>query len=168
MILATESQPVESVYIETTIPSAYHERRPQPKLVARREWTREWWDSHRQRYDLVTGSLVFDELGRGDHPDKTEKIALLSGLDILAVSDSIADIAEVYVREFVMPRNPVTDALHLALASHHKIDLLLTWNCAHLANANKAGHIRRVNNRLGIHVPLIVTPMELLGVGPKD
>jgi hypothetical protein len=53
--------------------------------------------------------------------------------------------------------------LHLALASYHKCDFLLTWNCRHLANANKFGHIRRVNTMLGLFVPLLVTPLELLG-----
>ena len=55
------------------------------------------------------------------------------------------------------------DALHLALASYHKCDFLVTWNCRHLANANKFGHIRRVNTMLGLFVPALVTPLELFG-----
>ncbi len=49
-----------------------------------------------------------------------------------------------------MPNDPLGDALHLAIASYHKCDFLLTWNCRHLANANKFGHIRRVNVMLGL------------------
>jgi len=67
------------IYVETTIPSFYHEVRSEPEMVARRNWTREW------------------------------------------------------------------------------------WNCQHLANANKFEHIRRVNSIIGIGVPSLVTPMELLG-----
>lgn len=59
-------------------------------------------------------------------------------------------------------RDPTGDALHLALASFYRCDFLVTWNCKHLANANKFGHIRRVNNDLGLFVPLLVTPMELM------
>ena len=33
----------------------------------------------------------------------------------------------------------------------------------HLANANKFDHIRRVNGILGLFVPALVTPLELLG-----
>jgi hypothetical protein len=62
-----------------------------------------------------------------------------------------------------MPANPTGDALHLALAYSHKCDFLVTWNCEHLANANKFGHIRRVNTMLGLFVPSLVTPMELFG-----
>lgn len=160
---SAEFKTVETVYIETTIPSVYFERRPQAKVVARREWTREWWDNHRRRYDLVTGFPVIEELSRGDHPDKQDKLALITGVEILAISNAIAEIVQVYLNHFVMPRDPVADALHLALASFHKTGILLTWNCDHLANANKAGHIRRVNTLLGLHVPMIITPLELLG-----
>ena len=43
------------------------------------------------------------------------------------------------------------------------LDFLLTWNCRHLANANKFGHIRRVNALLGFFVPTMATPLERLG-----
>ena len=62
------------------------------------------------------------------------------------------------------PSAVIKYALHLALASYQKCDFLLTWNCKHLANANKFGHIRRVNVMIGLFVPLLVTPLELLGV----
>jgi len=42
----------------------------------------------------------------------------------------------------------------------------LTWNCEHLANANKFQHIRRVNSMLGLFIPSLVTPLELLGENP--
>jgi hypothetical protein len=59
--------------------------------------------------------------------------------------------------------DPAGDALHLALASFHKCEFLVTWNCRHLANANKFGHIRRVNTLLGLMIPALVTPLGLLG-----
>ena len=61
-----------------------------------------------------------------------------------------------------MPNNPVGDALHLALASFHKCDYLLTWNCKHLANANKFEHIKRINTMMNLYAPLLVTPLELM------
>jgi hypothetical protein len=62
-------------------------------------------------------------------------------------------------------RGPVghLPVVHLALASYHRCDFLVTWNCQHLANANKFGQIRRINGILGLFVPELVTPMELLG-----
>jgi len=62
-----------------------------------------------------------------------------------------------------MPAEPLGDALHLALASYHRSDFLVTQDCRHLANANKSGHIRRVNAALGLYDPSLVTLLELLG-----
>jgi hypothetical protein len=100
---------------------------------------------------------------KGEYPTKNDALSLISTLPLVAVEEAIADIVQTYIRHKVMPSDPVGDALHLALASYHTCDFLLTWNCNHLANANKFGHIRRVNGLLGLYVPLLVTPLELLG-----
>ncbi|GEM_PF-6217479 len=42
------------------------------------------------------------------------------------------------------------------------LPFLLTWNYNHLANANKFRHIQQVNILLGLYVPSLVTPLELL------
>lgn len=151
------------IYIETSIPSFYYQVRTEPEMVARQQWTRQWWDNCRDRYLLVTSVAVLDELGRGDYPNKEDIVALVSDLSLVSVELAIAEIIHAYIRHKVMPNDPVGDALHLALASYHKCDFLLTWNCNHLANANKFDHIRRVNVMLGLYVPSLVTPLELLG-----
>lgn len=153
------------VYIETTIPSFYHETRTDATAVARREWTRQWWDRHAQDYAPLTSVAVLSEL-QSDAYSKTKQqacLALVRKLPLVAVEPPVIDIVEVYIAHKVMPRDPAGDALHLALASYHKCDFLLTWNCRHLANANKFGHIRRINTLLGLFVPDLVTPLELLG-----
>jgi hypothetical protein len=60
-----------------------------------------------------------------------------------------------------MPKDAAGDAFHLACASYHKIDYFFTWNCNHLANANKRDHILITNAKLGLFTPQIVTPLEL-------
>jgi len=79
------------------------------------------------------------------------------------IDTAVAEIVAAYDKHKIMPKDPFGDALHLALASYHRCDFLVTWNCQHLANARKFGHIRRVNGMLGLFVPELVTPMELLG-----
>jgi hypothetical protein len=61
-----------------------------------------------------------------------------------------------------MPQEYSGDTLHLAYASYYKIDFLMTWNCNHLANANKKEHIRVINNTLGLFVPELTTPLTLI------
>ena len=158
----------KKVYIETTIPSFYYNQRSGADMVARMAWTREWWDEHRAPDDLVSSTAVVDELMREEHPNQAEKLALVASLSLLEPTEEVQEIVEVYVARRVMPADPLGDALHLALASHHRCDILLTWNCAHLANANKFGHIRRVNALLGLPMPWLVTPLELLAAVEDD
>ena len=70
--------------------------------------------------------------------------------------------SETYHRDKVMPVEASADADHLALATFHRCDILVTWNCQHIANANKFPHIRRINALLGHETPQLVTPLELL------
>jgi hypothetical protein len=150
-------------YIETSIPSFYYEVRAGPEMVARRGWTRARWSAAHTSVELVTSVAVIDELGRGDFAARTSCLDLIPHLPIVAVDQSVLEIVEAYIRHQVMPADPAGDALHLALASYHRCDFLVTWNCKHLANANKFGHIRRVNGLLGLLNPSLVTPLELLG-----
>lgn len=151
------------VYIETTIPSFYHEIRPEPDMVARRNWTRTWWDQERDRFDLVTSDAVIEELENGTFPKQRDALDLLVGVPLLEIDQAIADIVATYAAHHVMPAAPTGDAMHLALASYHRCDFLLTWNCRHLANANKFAHIRHINAKLGLFIPTLVTPLEFLG-----
>lgn len=71
------------VYVETTIPSFYHEVRTSPDIVARKEWTRQWWDGAQERYELVTSPAVLDELADG----LPERGALVTPLEMLGEED---------------------------------------------------------------------------------
>jgi hypothetical protein len=112
---------------------------------------------------LVTSPAVVDELERGDFPNRVQCLTLIEPLPLLAIEPEVMDIVDTYISRNVMPADPAGDALHLAIASFHRCDFLVTWNCRHLANANKFEHIRRVNAVLDIFVPTLVTPLELLG-----
>ncbi|MEI6647949.1 MAG: type II toxin-antitoxin system VapC family toxin [bacterium] len=152
----------QKIYVETTIPSFYYETRVDADMVARRDWTRQWWDANRNRYDLVTSDAVVRELEDGEYETRELSVRLLEDLERLEIVDVLADIIDVYLSNKLMPRERMGDALHLALASFYKCDFLLTWNCHHIANANKFEHIRIINTRLGLFVPALVTPMSLL------
>ena len=151
------------IYIETSIPSFYHDIRSDPEAVARKNWTQHWWDFKRAAYEVVTSVAVLDELADGDYPTKEETVSLVEGIPLVPIVTPVLEIVETYIRRSVMPADPTGDGLHLALASYYKCEFLLTWNCRHLANANKFRHIQRVNSILGLYVPDLVTPLQLLG-----
>jgi hypothetical protein len=67
------------------------------------------------------------------------------------------------MEKLIMPQEPQGDAFHLAIASFYRVDILLTWNCTHLANPNKFDFITRINRELGLTTPELKTPHDYLG-----
>jgi predicted nucleic acid-binding protein len=137
-------------------------------MVSRRLWTREWFDASEGIDQLVTSSAVLEELERGEFPNREAAIEMIAGLSPLPITDEIREIVQEYIKRLLMPADPSGDALHLALASFYGCDFLVTWNCKHLANANKFDNIARVNGILKLSVPKLVTPLELIGGGDND
>ena len=81
----------------------------------------------------------------------------------LETTPEVLQLAGLFVTEGALPRNSEADALHLALAVAGRVDYLLTWNCAHLANAQLVGRMREVAIRAGWRLPIVCTPDELMG-----
>ena len=76
----------------------------------------------------MTSEAVVDELQSGEFPNKERALALIADLPLVPVEPAVVEIMETYIERTVMPSDPAGDALHLALASYHKCDFLLTWN----------------------------------------
>ena len=151
------------VYLETTIFSFYHDERESHEVKSMRAWTRDWWDNYRANFDLITSVAVLAELARGSLPHREAAHTMAAALPALPFTAEALRIVSAYITRKVMPSDPLGDALHLALASLRRCDYLLTWNCQHIANASKFDHIQSVNRQLGIFVPKLITPLELIG-----
>jgi predicted nucleic acid-binding protein len=158
--------PKPRVYVETTIPSFYHDPRTSPAVLARRRWTRLWWAGAAERYELVTSEYVIGELAAGTMNVARKRLELIQALPLVGSTPRMLEVAQIYVDQKLMPASPPYDAYHLALASYHDCDFILTWNCKHLANPHKAGRVERINLSLGLFVPRLVTPQDLLGREP--
>lgn len=83
------------------------------------------------------------------------------------VDEEVERAAQFYVDQLAMPRRNLRDAFHLAIASVHEMDYLVTWNYAHLANASKRTHIETLNRRLHLSSPVICSPEELMLEPPE-
>ena len=152
------------VYIETTIPSFYYTLRTDTESLARQSWTRKWWEQYANQFILVSSTAVIEELRKGSTEKTQDWIDLVENLEILTVTAEINQVAEIYVDRLIMPQGLFGDAHHVALASFYNVDVLLTWNCKHIANLNKTHRIREINRELGLPTPELVTPLNFFGV----
>ncbi len=91
------------VYVETSIPSFYHEVRTTPDVVARREWTRLWWAEAPANYELVISPAVIGKLSLGMPERSAERLSLIQDPPLLTIDDEITEIVDTYIRHKVMP-----------------------------------------------------------------
>jgi len=106
---------------------------------------------------------VLDEAAAGDAEAARERLAALAGLPLLDPTEKVVELAEALRSSLALPEGAVTDALHIALAAVHGMHFLLTWNCAHIANAEMFAAIEAVCREHGFACPVICTPEELMG-----
>jgi len=155
---------VKRVYIETSFIS-YLTARPSRDLVvaARQQVTIEWWERRRRDFELVSSELVLDEARRGDADAAQDRLAFLEGLALLRVTPEAEHLASAIISAGVLPDRAFADALHIAVATVHEVDFLMTWNCAHIANAETLPGVGATCRTRGFVLPFICTPDELLG-----
>ncbi len=147
-----------SIYLETSVIGAYLDNGD----PFRRDLTIRWFEHELSEYQAYSSILVQRELERIDEPYKTGYLKIISGLERLELSEEVAILAEGYVSRGIFHRKFIADAIHMALASFHKIDYLVTWNFGHLANVRKQARVRLFNAAAGFFSPAIVTPEFLV------
>jgi len=91
---------------------------------------------------------------------RLERMAPLPLLDLTAEGERLGDTI---VEAGILPSNAYTDAAHIAVATVHRMDILLTWNCRHIANGEIEVRLRRHIISRGYELPLVCTPEELMG-----
>jgi len=150
------------VYLETSVVS-YLTARPSRDLVrtAHQQITREWWAT-RDRFDLYVSQYVLDEAAAGDAGAAALRLDALKDVPLLELSEEVTALGRQLLRAAALPAKAEIDALHIAVTAVNGLDYLLTWNCAHIANATMRPKIEAICRAVDIEPPIICTPMELM------
>ena len=128
----------------------------------------QWWEQERPRYELFTSELVLAEARAGDADAAGRRLAALDNIPLLSVADEVKMLARRLMADGGIPPHAEADAIHVAVASVHGIDYLLTWNCRHIDNATTKPVIRSICAVAGFICPEICTPFELLSEEVED
>lgn len=156
-----------SVYLETSIIS-YLTARPSRDIViaAHQTITEEWWHRHRDNYHLHTSLLVMKEISAGDPEAARRRLNLVRELPILEINTAAETLSDHLLATHLVPRTSAEDALHIAIATVHGMDYLLTWNFRHINNAVLKPRITTAIEALGFEAPILCSPEELGDIDP--
>ncbi len=72
-------------------------------------------------------------------------------------------MAELLLQRRAMPTKALADAMHIAIATTHKVKVVASFNFRHLAGVFARAKIEQTLRQLGYEPPLIATLDEILG-----
>ena len=127
-----------TIYLETSVIGAYLDKGES----FRRDLTIRWWEHELKNYQAYVSPLVQRELERAREPYRKSYLNLIHHLPQLEVSEEAAILADGYIGRGIFQRKFLGDALHVALASFHKIDYLVTWKFGHLASVHRQARVK--------------------------
>lgn len=153
-----------TLYLDTTIVSRLVGWPMRDTGIARQQTlTRKWWCQHRHRHVAYVSEVVIEEAAEGDPALAAHRCEILRTLPTLHLSEQTHELAARILAECRLPEREYVDAHHAAIAALHRVGVLLTWNCTHLANAHMIPRIGRACEAYGYAAPEILTPEQLIG-----
>ena len=119
----------------------------------------------RQRFTLFTSAVVQAEIELS--PENVRKLfdEMIMMADMAHVDSAVLNLQESYLKEGIVTANSSDDALHVALATTAKCDLIVSWNFKHIVHFEKIPKYNAVNilqgySKIGIFSPLEVIAYE--------
>ena len=153
------------VYVETTVVSYLTAKPSRDIMVAgHQEVTRELWPELSTKYDTYISALVFEEAKKSDPKQAQIRLEAIDPFPMLDIDDEARSLADKIIARRAIPAEYPEDALHIAVAAVNGIEVVITWNFAHMNNPFTRKMVRQVVEDEGYTYPEICSPEELMEV----
>lgn len=152
------------IYVETSVISYLTARASRdPVNAARQLQAKALWNAQ-DRFSLLVSPVVIDEASRGNASQAALRIDIIASLPVLSLTDEASYLAQLLLQRKALPDKALADAVHIAIATTHKIKVVASFNFRHLASVFARAKIEQTLRQLGYEAPHIATPEEILGV----
>ncbi len=78
------------------------------------------------------------------------------------ISEEILMLAHEYITEKVVGETSLYDCIHIAAATVHQADALISWNFKHIVNSNRIIGYNHINSQRGLAHITIKSPREII------
>jgi predicted nucleic acid-binding protein len=85
----------------------------------------------------------------------------------IALTEEITNLADSYIAENVVGQTSREDCLHIALATVHRADILVSWNFKHIVNVLRIRGYNAVNIKYGYPSIDIRSPKDIINYGKE-
>jgi predicted nucleic acid-binding protein len=147
---------IQTLYLDTSVIGGYHDS----------EWmadTRELWAQAKAgQWRLMTSIIAEAELTNAPSNVRELFKETFDASNILDTSIQIEELAQAYLAAAVVSPKFADDALHVAMATVHRVRFLVSWNFKHLVNVRREDGFNAVNLLQGWPPIRIVSPKEII------
>ncbi|MFQ5456645.1 MAG: hypothetical protein ACE5EA_10690 [Nitrospirota bacterium] len=84
------------VYIDTTIPSYYFDKRESVKFQSK--ITQKWFKEEADHFNVYLSEITINELNSGNYPNKKKILEFSLQWEILSNDGEVGKIAEIYIQ----------------------------------------------------------------------
>jgi predicted nucleic acid-binding protein len=150
----------QKVYLETTMFNYYFDstREGHPATVEL------FYAIGSGEYEGYTSSYAVAELQASPEPKRHDMLNLLTQykITVLDGTDEAVQLAGIYIKNGIIPENKPLDALHIAIASIHDLDFILSFNFKHINKIKTKRMVEVINLNEGYKNIVICQPMEVI------
>ena len=151
------------VYLDPTVISYFVAALSKnPQLALWQTESRRFWNNYQHRFAFVVSPTVLDEIRRGDAMQARKRLAAVEQFTVLSKTARANALAQQLLAAGAVPESAALDAEHIAIATVHGVDYLVSWNHKHIVNVNQLGQINRVCEAAGFRPTILCTPTTLM------
>jgi len=158
----------KKVYLETTLFNFYFEEN---KKIDHIDTVQLFEEIAAGKYEAFTSTYVIDELKKARDKEKRDKMLNLIniyGITILRSNHDVAKMAGVYAEEGVIKQKYKMDRLHIAIATVHGLDMIVSMNFDHIVKRKTIIMTSYINVQKGYRAVKLCSPTEVVEYGKKD
>ncbi|MDR3305642.1 MAG: PIN domain-containing protein [Clostridiales Family XIII bacterium] len=121
-------------------------------------------DIRNGKHEAFTSEYVEIELRKASEPKRSNMLALIQeyGIKVFGIDEDSDRLADIYTAHGIIPERFRFDSLHIAIASVHGLDYVLSYNFQHINRAKTKLFAGRINSENGYETVVICTAKEVL------
>ena len=149
------------LYLETTIFNFKFADDPPDK---KEDTNKLFYEIGQGKYIPYTSDYVLQELLRAEEPKRTKMVDLIKQYNItfLEANENAELLADKYVSENIIPQKYKTDGIHIAMATIHDLDIIVSYNFHHIVKLKTIIGTESINLREGYKKIGIYSPTEVI------
>ncbi|MEO5570065.1 MAG: type II toxin-antitoxin system VapC family toxin [Bacteroidia bacterium] len=147
----------QRIYLDTSVIGGYLDTEFQ-------EWSRQLFEEFKTGKKIaVISDITLDELENA-RQEVRDLLKLIpeEAKEYVLNDEEAEELADAYLKEGAVTKKFLEDALHIAIATINKVDVLVSWNFKHIVNLDKIKKYNGVNLKHGYTILEIRNPREIL------